>query len=279
MCSRSLSPLEAIRFSWNTLKGNFLFFLFISAIISAATYLPEAAIALQPRLAARGIMLPLGSGDLPISIFITLPIFITGIALIAVSSVELVLMKIALSFYDNQGLEFSDITRALTAIPSYLIASALFLLIVAFGLVFLILPGVYLFLKYQFYGYFIADRRMGPFNALKQSARITDGLKRRLLAFWLVLYLMIFAIASLLAVSISVSAGYAVKFVQEAFMHLFYIGLDLILLISALVIFIPLTKLGTAYIYRTLERQQRAAFTRSGFGRTSGPSGRSFGKL
>jgi uncharacterized membrane protein len=271
MSARGFYPLEAVRFSWNTLKGNFIFFLLIAAAVSSVIYFPEAARALLAQITARGILLPLGLKGMQ---FLAI-----GAAVVIASAVEIALLRIALSFYDHMGLESSDLLRALAAMPSYLISSALFLLMVSLGLAFFVLPGIYLFLKYQFYGYFIADRRQGPFSALKQSARITDGLKRRLMAFWFISYTIVLAITSLLAILIFLSAGYAIKFVPEAFVPLFYRGLYQAMLISALFILIPMTKLGTAYIYRTLERQDRAEFIRSGCGRKSISSERRFGKI
>ncbi len=272
MSAVAFSPLEAVRFSWNTLKGNFLFFLLLAAAISAAIYLPAVVKSPSAQLSHRliAIAFPLGLDGAKL--------FAIGFALLAASAVEIVLLKVALGFYDHMGMGRSDLLRGLAALPSYLISSAVFLLIVALGLIFLILPGVYLFLKYQFYGYFIADGRAGPFGALKHSARITDGQKRRLLAFWSVLWTAILALSAILAASIYIAAVFAVESVPAAFIPMFYRGLNQALLISVLVIFIPMTKLGTAYIYRTLERQERATFVRSGSGRR-GLSKKRFGKL
>jgi len=44
---------------------------------------------------------------------------------------------------------------------------------------------VYLFLKYQFYGYVIVERVSGPLEALKESSRLTEGMLKNLFIFWL----------------------------------------------------------------------------------------------
>ncbi len=67
---------------------------------------------------------------------------------------------------------------------------------VAVGLMLLIVPGIYLGLKYQFYGYAIADKGIGPIDALKESDRMTEGAKQNLLIFWLTLYCGIIVVTS-----------------------------------------------------------------------------------
>ena len=44
-----------------------------------------------------------------------------------------------------------------------------------------------LILKYQFYEYLIVDKGTGPVEAVKRNGILTDGVKRNLVLFWLML--------------------------------------------------------------------------------------------
>jgi len=124
---------------------------------------------------------------------------------------------------------------------------------VAFGLVLLIIPGIYLALKYQFYGYLIVDKGMGPIKALKESGRITDGAKKDLLIFWLVLFCSIAVIALVLGIFIALPVGLLMAFISKELIPVFNIATSLISSFINLIIIIPITKLSTAFIYRILE--------------------------
>ena len=65
----------------------------------------------------------------------------------------------------------------------YLVVSILLGLLVVAGFVFLVIPGIYFFLKYQFSPYLIVDKDLGVVDSFKESAQITDGVKWQLLGF------------------------------------------------------------------------------------------------
>lgn len=71
------------------------------------------------------------------------------------------------------------------------LASVVFWIAVAVGLVLLIIPGVIAFLRLGFYGFLIVDRGMGPVEALSESYRITDGASWDLLGFWMVAWILL----------------------------------------------------------------------------------------
>ncbi len=63
----------------------------------------------------------------------------------------------------------------------YVGASMLVGIIVVVGLILLIVPGILWGLRYMFVPYLVMERKLKPFEALKESARITDGHKWQLL--------------------------------------------------------------------------------------------------
>lgn len=106
---------------------------------------------------------------------------------------------------------------------SYVGASILYGLMVFLGCLFFIIPGLYFAVKYCFYGYLIADRRVGAFDALKMSGQLTDGIKWPLIGFGL------------------------------ASMGIILIGMLALLL--GLFIAIPVVSIALAFVYRALYQQ------------------------
>ncbi|MEP7162815.1 MAG: DUF975 family protein [Candidatus Moraniibacteriota bacterium] len=64
---------------------------------------------------------------------------------------------------------------------TYLITSVIYGIVVVVGFVLLVVPGIYFTLRYGMYTYVIVDKKLGPFEALRESARLTDGVKWQLL--------------------------------------------------------------------------------------------------
>ncbi|HVU75724.1 MAG TPA: glycerophosphoryl diester phosphodiesterase membrane domain-containing protein [Candidatus Paceibacterota bacterium] len=103
----------------------------------------------------------------------------------------------------------------------YLLASIVVGIMVVVGFILLIVPGIYLALRFLFVQYLIVDRKMGMSDALKESSRMTEGKKWRLLGFLLLVILLNIVGA--------------------------------ILLFVGLLVTIPVTMIATAHLYRSLE--------------------------
>jgi uncharacterized membrane protein len=73
----------------------------------------------------------------------------------------------------------------------YILASILFGIGVAIGLILCIVPGIIFGIVFMFYGYLIAENpdRMGPTDALKRAAEISKGHRWELFGFAIVLLL------------------------------------------------------------------------------------------
>lgn len=88
---------------------------------------------------------------------------------------EIGFIKIVLKLVDGVKAEFQE----LWAYPGYfvnlLVSSILFGLIVVAGFILLIIPGIYLALRLQFYSYFVVDKNAGITDSLKMSWGKTKG--------------------------------------------------------------------------------------------------------
>jgi len=82
----------------------------------------------------------------------------------------------------GQELSLSNFTEKAHQIVPFIVASILVWLIVTLGLIFLLIPGIYFGLKYQFVHYLIVDKELSAGEAMKASGQLTDGFKGKL--FW-----------------------------------------------------------------------------------------------
>lgn len=173
--TNKFSKSEALKFGWKTMKCNFWFFvgaLIIVGIVEVLTNIPL----------------------LGILFWILFLIMQIG------------LLKILLKLYDNEKPSLGNLFKHYSLFFKFLAGMILYALIVLLGsilfilflvfiwfgggftaytsgpLVFLLafallIPSIVLGIKYQFFGYLIADKGMGPISALKKSGEITRGAK------------------------------------------------------------------------------------------------------
>lgn len=63
---------------------------------------------------------------------------------------------------------------ALGAMPGFLLASLIYLLLCAAGLLVFVAPGLYVLISFGFYGYFMVLEEHGPLQALRASFRLVE---------------------------------------------------------------------------------------------------------
>jgi hypothetical protein len=188
--------------------------------------------------------------------------------------VEMGLLRIALKFKDNKKAEFKDLFRDIPLRIKYLPATIFFGLMIVLpflpaiavgtfadrgtfyaiiyiiALIITIAAAAFLYLKYQFYGYFIVDRGCGPIEALQNSGRATKGVLKQLLIFWAEMVLGIALALGMVSIFIEIPVGIILRIISE---DLAPLARDLVNSAIRLFIIMPLTKLATADIYRRLE--------------------------
>ena len=206
MSPRFFSKSEAILFGWNTLKKNLGFFLGMLAIIVAVNVLV-------------GLVMSSFSEEAPK----VLVIGVSAVSWILDLLIGMGVIKITLKFCDQEQATYRDLFSAYRLLLNYLVGLIVYGIIVAVGFIFLIVPGIYLAVKYQFYDYLIIDKGMGPIDAIKRSGVLTEGVKRNLVLFWLAL------------VGINI--------------------LGMIALGVGLIATVPVSWLANAYVYRRLQLQ------------------------
>ena len=136
------------------------------------------------------------------------------------------LIHITLKFVDEREPVYKDLFYY-KPIVNYFIASFLTTLIVIGGVILLIIPGIYFGLRLKFATYLVIDKNLSPVDAIKQSWKMTKGSIWNLFFFGILLGL------------INI--------------------LGFFCLIVGLFVTVPLSMLATAFVYRRLLLQSKAA--------------------
>ncbi len=246
MSDKIFDPMQPIRFGWNTFRDNLQFFVILMIVVGVLYNVPGLIFTAAFTLYEGALQSALPETLIPITV--TMAIVSAVIYIV----IELGLLQIALSFRDGKVPDFKELFGGYPLFLNYLIASIIYGLMVAVGLVLLIVPGIYLGLKYQFYGYAIADKGMGPIDALNESGRMTEGAKQNLLLFWLTLYCGIIVIMLIVMIFIGAPLGIITAAISTDSLPLFSATANLVSTIGSLLIIVPITKLATADIYRIL---------------------------
>lgn len=270
MRSDDFISIDAIRFGWNGLKNNLRFFSILAIILAVLYNIPT--------LIATYFFKYQISDDTYYSqdILMLLPMIVASILIYQI--VELGLLRIALKFRDDKSVEFEDLFKEYPLIIKYIAATIIFglMIMVPFilmsaastltnqgttetiiffaALLISLVAMVYLYLKYQFYGYCMVDRGLGPIEALQQSGRLTEGVLKNLLLFWVELGLATGVAVGIVSIFVEIPIAIIFGLVSEDFAAFNEI-VSLFDLATKLVIAVPITKLATADVYRRLERR------------------------
>ena len=263
MAVKTLSKYDALHFGWKKTKDNIGFFIILLLIAASISIFPEVIGGiLKTYNSVIPILLPnIDNSPYWIQNLVSfLPIIINIVSIVGTILflvVQMGLIKISLKFTDNSKSKFRDLFSCFPLIIKYLIGSALYAVVV-FGILALLIIPAYLWkdnlqlyslqiepmikfliisgfgvlimvpitilgIRFQFFSYFIVDKKHGPIKALKNSAAITKGHVTNL--FLLVLILQ------------------GINFIGAA---AFVIGLF---------ITVPLTIVSTSFVYRKLLKQ------------------------
>jgi uncharacterized membrane protein len=250
MSSKIFEPFDPIRFGWNTLKDNMKFFAVLMIIVAVLYNIPTV------------IQIGFFSNDLTperASYLGVIAIALVIIYMLIYQVVELGLLGIALEFRDGQPHKIEDLFKNLHLFPRFIAASIIYGLMVTAGFFLLIVPGVYLAIKYQFYGYLIIDKGMGAIEALRESARITEGAKKDILIFWLTLGCSIAVIMWILAIFIALPMGVITAAISKDLLPVFALVSNLVSTAINIMIVVPITKLSTADVFRILQARLTAS--------------------
>ena len=147
----------------------------------------------------------------PVSAALAIAAFVLELA------VTLGIAGICLKICDGRPTGFRDLHAHIPQTLNYLISSILFGLLCIGGFIFLMLPGILLWLWLQFYTFPIVDEKLGPVAALKKSYAVTKGRLWRIFLFSLLL--VFFNLLGLLLCGMGLLITVPVSFVAWAYLY------------------------------------------------------------
>lgn len=202
---------EAIAFGWRTTLNNFWFLVGMLLIVLAI----NVGFSILAGIFEKGAP------------FIS---FLINIASMAVSMiVGMGVISVYLHLHRGERPPYKEIFSKAHLFWRFLWASILYGVMLLVGFLLLIIPGVYLALRFGFYQFLIVDHERGAVESLKESSRLTESVKWKLLGF--VLLLGLINIAGVLA------------------------------LLVGLFFTIPTTVLAVVYVYKKLHARLSPAVT------------------
>lgn len=199
MTTEPFSISGALDFGWNKAKDNFLF---LVGIVLSAFLIPAV-----PTFTVNHLLGD--AGWLFLSLMSSLAALVQGVL---TTIIQLGLINVSLKICDDQSCKYRDLFTCYGLFFNYLLAAILYSLMVGLGTLLLIVPGIILAIKFQFFGYFIVDKNAGPIESLKQSWEITTGVKWKLFLFGLVIFainlvgILCLVVGVVLTISISLMA-------------------------------------------------------------------------
>lgn len=157
MAGSRFSIGDAISYGWEVMKEKFWFFAGLLVVTGIISWIPNI------------IVKSMGEEVTAASIIITI------LGMIINMFISLGLLKIVLNIFDQKEAKISDLFSCPQLIGRMILASILCGLAVMGGYILLIIPGIILGIRLQFFAYLIVDKNMAAMEALKKSFEMTKG--------------------------------------------------------------------------------------------------------
>lgn len=205
MATKYFNFSDVLGYGLRVMKANLWFFVGLGLLFAIITYLPTIA-----RFILREM-------DLPNASRITVEFLLMILGWVINIILAIGLIKIALSFCNEQKPRIGALFDAWGCFWRYVAAGILYGLIIMAGFILLIIPGIIWSVKFGLCFYFIIDKGLGPIEALKASSRTTMGVKWDLFGFGIVCGLI--NLLGVLCLLVGVFATYPIVLVASALVY------------------------------------------------------------
>lgn len=169
--SKEFSIQESIRYGWDMFKEHWALLVGATILVASPSFVVGAI------------------GENIETLLIVEALLLLGFAVLGIL-LSFGYYYIGLRLYSGVKVALEDLFTPVNKLWSFIAASFLYAIIVLFGLLLFIIPGVVWSIKYRFYPYIILDEDAGPLESLKRSGVITEGVKWRLFLLFIVLNLL-----------------------------------------------------------------------------------------
>lgn len=168
MSVQGFSRSDSLRFGWETMKRNLGLSVGVAVAAAVAYFLASGL-----TQAAEGVPA-------------LVTVFAIGTNLVQVLF-AMVWIRLGLSLHDARPVRARDLVPSGLVFLNYLAVSILYGLLVGVGLVLLIVPGIYLAIRYGLAGFLVVDGKADALGAFSRSAQLTRGARGSLFVLLLAL--------------------------------------------------------------------------------------------
>ena len=152
--------------AWHLFTRHWRVLIAAELILFALWVILEVSVVAVSRLAA-------AAGWVPAGIVVNVALHIAFV--LVFSGVVVGLHRIAIEIVDGGAPTLITLTHFLKVGPAYLLALTLYWLMVLAGTLTLVLPGIYLAVRFAFFGQILASGKASAFSALRDSAALCTG--------------------------------------------------------------------------------------------------------
>ena len=140
--------------------------------------------------------------------------------LIFAAGVEVGFLQICLALCDGGKPTYADAFTQLILGPKFLAGQMLYLLMIVIGLLLLVVPGIYLGVRYALFGFCLATRETNLLRSFQSSAILSTGSKTYLL--WILVFLLVLNVlgASLLGIGLFITIPLSVLMMTTIYRQL-----------------------------------------------------------
>lgn len=119
---------------------------------------------------------------------ISLQLLMHLLSAVVMLTVEIGMMNVFLMSLDGKKVNADDCFKCIKYLPKFFAFVFISRILIALGYISFIVPGIILQISFQFAGYFILEKKMGPIAAMKASWAICDGARWQLILLALISY-------------------------------------------------------------------------------------------
>lgn len=194
MSEKMFSDGDLVKMGWSKTKENIVTLIICMIVAFLAIFVPSM------------ILNWLGE-KLEMAVLFALLAFLVNLFMYALVAVGFV--QILLNIVDGKAAQIGDLFKSTSKVLPFFLVSLLYSLIVIGGMFLLVFPGIIWSIKYMFAPYLVIDKGLKPVEALKESARLTNGVKWDIFGFQQVVgtVVMIGYLALFIGIIVSVPVG------------------------------------------------------------------------
>ena len=209
MNDKNFSVLEALSVGWRIFTGNLKLSLAATVVYVVAVVVVAIVFEIIKEVVSYSMI--------NLIIIVASEIVLEVLELLVSLFLDLGMIKFWFNLYDDKGASIEDLFSCGELLPFAFVADILYTVLVLIGFILLIIPGIIWAIKYLFWGFVIVDDKFGPIQSLRESAKLTRGVRWKLL--WFIIVVTVINVIALIPLGLGLFV--TVPWTSLAFVHIY----------------------------------------------------------